>query len=439
MPLKMLRFILAALALVCSSANADPVAAKPRPRPATVTVVLVQTCAGEGTPLILVAVPRRYAGGDPVNRWDPMGTEWWYILGHWYWIDDGDGEGPGILDYLGKWTSGSGGIAQSTRSIPTSNWARNEQANKGAAVLKEFFGTLNERRRQLSPVETSTEENVELAKGVLGFTNLRPFNSDSDAVYPGLVPGTWRRGNPFDDLQLLPAAQQTFGLFEYGKTQYADFTSQDPERKARAGASLLFDVGTAIALHKLGGKAPAAQGESLLSLEEAGASGKVLRLSPELEANVKVTLGERFAAGTPSGELNALPPKFHGPGMNLAANAMRGEGNFVYRGLALGEDAASGLVARAPGASNSVASHVAGKRASQWISTTRSFEIAKALFGEHGVVRIDLSKIGNRPVVDLTKGIPGQSINTMHSRWAINAQEVLIQGSIPPEAILPVQ
>jgi hypothetical protein len=58
----------------------------------------------------------------------------------------------------------------------------------------------------------------------------------------------------------------------------------------------------------------------------------------------------------------------------------------VYRGLAAGENPAAGLVARAPEAANSVASHVAGARSSQWISTTRSLDIAIGKFGKNGVV-----------------------------------------------------
>jgi hypothetical protein len=94
-------------------------------------------------------------------------------------------------------------------------------------------------------------------------------------------------------------------------------------------------------------------------------------------------------------------------------------------------------VARAPEAGNSIASHVAGARASQWISTTRSLDVATGRFGANGVVAIDLSKVGSQ-VVDLTGGIPGIGRNTMLSRWAINAQEVLIQGSVPAGAITPV-
>lgn len=70
-------------------------------------------------------------------------------------------------------------------------------------------------------------------------------------------------------------------------------------------------------------------------------------------------------------------------------------------------------------------------------STTRSLEVATSRFGQNGVVAIDLSRVGS-PIVDLTRGIPGIGPNTMLSRWAINAQEVLIQGRIPAEAIVPL-
>lgn len=66
----------------------------------------------------------------------------------------------------------------------------------------------------------------------------------------------------------------------------------------------------------------------------------------------------------------------------------------VYRGLAAGENAAAGLVARAPEAGNSIVSHVAGQWASQWISSTKSLEVATSRFGQNGVVAIDLSKVG---------------------------------------------
>ena len=121
-----------------------------------------------------------------------------------------------------------------------------------------------------------------------------------------------------------------------------------------------------------------------------------------------------------------------------AARAATTGSNVVYRGLAKGEDIAAGLIARAPAAGNTVASHVAGARASQWISTTTSLEIATSRFGANGVVAVDLTKVQTQ-VVDLTRGIPGLSPNTMLSRWAVKQQEVLIQGHIPASALTPIR
>ena len=157
-----------------------------------------------------------------------------------------------------------------------------------------------------------------------------------------------------------------------------------------------------------------------------------------LETRVK---GFELVGPTRVGRSNARTPEKHreksnaydaiASGSPLAAEA-GGGANIVYRGLAAGEDAAGGLVARVPNAGNSVASHVAGARASQGISTTRSLDVATGRFGANGVVRIDLSKVGN-PFVDLSRWHswhwPGHEL----SRWAINAQEVLIQGSVPAE------
>jgi hypothetical protein len=52
-------------------------------------------------------------------------------------------------------------------------------------------------------------------------------------------------------------------------------------------------------------------------------------------------------------------------------------------------------------------------------------------------VGIDLSKVRGT-VVDLTGGIPGLSSSTMLSRWAVNAQEVLILNEILADAIFSV-
>jgi hypothetical protein len=85
-----------------------------------------------------------------------------------------------------------------------------------------------------------------------------------------------------------------------------------------------------------------------------------------------------------------------------------------------------------------VASHVAGQRASQWISTTRSLETALGRFGQHGVVAIDLSKVPGT-VLDVSAGIPGLAPNTMLSRWAAKMQEVLILDSVPANAITVIK
>jgi hypothetical protein len=86
------------------------------------------------------------------------------------------------------------------------------------------------------------------------------------------------------------------------------------------------------------------------------------------------------AAGAASTGLSAPAARVAG-GVGAGARAT----GYVYRGLAAADNTAVGLVARAPGAGNTPISHVAGQRASQWISTTKSPEIAEQLFGQHGV------------------------------------------------------
>ncbi|WP_211100302.1 RHS repeat domain-containing protein, partial [Azospirillum sp. B4] len=108
---------------------------------------------------------------------------------------------------------------------------------------------------------------------------------------------------------------------------------------------------------------------------------------------------------------------------------------FVYRGLAKGEDPAVGLTARAPDAGNSEISHVAGKRESQWISTTKSMETATEKYGENGAVRIDLNKVGSE-ISDISGGFPQGG---RMSNWSVRDQEVLIKNYIPPDAIQKVK
>ena len=112
-------------------------------------------------------------------------------------------------------------------------------------------------------------------------------------------------------------------------------------------------------------------------------------------------------------------------------------GNFVYRSLADGEDASKGLTARAPDATDvSELSHVAGKRDSPWISTTKDSNTAINKYNNgstDGVVRIDLNKLpSNVKVSDISNGIPNGG---RFSNYAVKDLEVLLQGYIPPSAI----
>jgi hypothetical protein len=80
--------------------------------------------------------------------------------------------------------------------------------------------------------------------------------------------------------------------------------------------------------------------------------------------------------------------------------------------------------------SKTLPSHVAGKKLSQWISTTKDEEAAIGKYGEFGAVRIDLSKV-KTDVSDVSGGFGKGQI----SNWAKKDKEVLIKDSVPPEAI----
>lgn len=106
----------------------------------------------------------------------------------------------------------------------------------------------------------------------------------------------------------------------------------------------------------------------------------------------------------------------------------------VYRALAKGEDPSVGLFARDPAAVDvSPLSHVAGKKATPWISTTKSRSVAFDKYDQgHGVVAID-TRTAMR-VEDISDG-PFPS-SRRHSSYARRDQEVLIFQSVPPEAIV---
>ncbi|NDZ77727.1 hypothetical protein G3I19_04135 [Streptomyces sp. SID10853] len=108
----------------------------------------------------------------------------------------------------------------------------------------------------------------------------------------------------------------------------------------------------------------------------------------------------------------------------------------VFRSLAKGEEPALGLTARQPDAVDvSPLSHVAGKKLTPWISTTKLPSAAFEKYnGGFGVVAIDLSKITGR-VEDVSAGFPGKGRFDLYAR---KDQEVLIHQHVPPEAIIGV-
>jgi hypothetical protein len=148
-------------------------------------------------------------------------------------------------------------------------------------------------------------------------------------------------------------------------------------------------------------------------------------------------VGAQAGQGNYGGALLLLGTELLGPigkemrGVGAAERAVTAEGNYVYRGLAAGEDASAGLTARMPGAGNSELSHVAGKRGTQWISTTKSLDTALSKYGENGVVRIDLSRVGSS-ISDVSGGFKNGG---RMSNWAKRDQEVLIKDAIPASAI----
>jgi hypothetical protein len=111
------------------------------------------------------------------------------------------------------------------------------------------------------------------------------------------------------------------------------------------------------------------------------------------------------------------------------------DGNIVYRALAENEDPAMGLTARAPGnAGVSPLSHVAGKKLSPWISTSKNPSIAFDKYNKgHGVVAIDLRRIPYS-YADISSG-PFPS-SRRHSAYARKDSEVLVWQNIPAEAIV---
>ncbi len=183
---------------------------------------------------------------------------------------------------------------------------------------------------------------------------------------------------------------------------------------AAAGAGLMADhlIGTGAIGEAISGERTELNPNGKLENRQLGTFERVMKGIQGTAQVVAIVTGARGGAGE-------------------AKMIAESEGPFVYRGLAKGEDPSGGLMARAPGAGNSELSHVAGKKQSQWISTTKDEATAVGKYGEHGAVKIDLSKVTSK-VSDVSDGIPNGG---RMSNWAKRDKEVLVQDSIPAEAI----
>ncbi|MBL9117111.1 MAG: RHS repeat protein [Verrucomicrobiaceae bacterium] len=154
---------------------------------------------------------------------------------------------------------------------------------------------------------------------------------------------------------------------------------------------------------------------------------KVDDSTPDFKKAMEARDGDRFWGKVMTGGLAVIGGTLGGP------KGVPSEGPFVYRGLKKGEDPTKGLNARSPGAGNSELQHVAGKRDSQWISTSKDPATASQKYNQDGagVVKIDLGKVKS-DVSDISGGIPKGG---RFSNYAKKDQEVLIKDHVPPEAI----
>ena len=108
----------------------------------------------------------------------------------------------------------------------------------------------------------------------------------------------------------------------------------------------------------------------------------------------------------------------------------------VYRALSKDDDIEKGLLAKNPKANNTEQSHIAGKKDTQFISTTKDKKIAEEKYNKdgYGVVEIDLSKV-DEEVIDVSNGIHNTLTSKRHQNYAKKDAEVLIKKNIPKDAI----
>lgn len=135
--------------------------------------------------------------------------------------------------------------------------------------------------------------------------------------------------------------------------------------------------------------------------------------------------------------------------------------DYIYRVLRDGENIEEGLKARYPKAKIKPISHIAGKKDSQYISTTTTLGAAKMFLGlakdwnkkkkivqkTYRIVKINVKELKNINVtiIDLSdpavldKYIPKDPKNPKHNsmfrNWATKYGEVLVEGTIPAKCI----
>lgn len=137
--------------------------------------------------------------------------------------------------------------------------------------------------------------------------------------------------------------------------------------------------------------------------------------------------------------------------------------DYIYRVLRDDENTAEGLKARNPKQNITPRSHIAGKKDSQYISTTATLGAAKTFLGlakdrdkkkkitqkTYRIVKINVKKLTNVKIIDLSdpavldKYIPKDpkkpKYNSMFRNWAKKYEEVLVAGTIPANCIETIE
>jgi hypothetical protein len=129
-------------------------------------------------------------------------------------------------------------------------------------------------------------------------------------------------------------------------------------------------------------------------------------------------------------------------GLGAGAKAGGASTNIVYRVIRAEEEPVLGLFAKNPSATYSAEGHIInggrGSWASQYISTTKNLDVARAWAARSGnrIVGIDLSAVTGR-VLDFSTGAGLRGVTAQN--FARASAEVLIEGHVPSSAILWVK